>query len=312
MNLIPKRLSQFISGITLLVLISSCGHKNQQIEHDKYITEINQWHQQRIHSLKQEDSWLSLAGLYDIKEGTHTFGSDSSNNLIFPPKAASELGTITRHDSVFQFTINPKAEVTNGNGEPVSETVMHPINGEGSQTKLRYHSLFWYIIKRRDHYFIRLKDAQNPNFDAFNGIERFPISQKWRVKATFHRFDKPETISIPDVLGEVFQDSLYGRLDFTIEGQGYSLAPLGNPDTDDQFFIIVGDKTNGNSTYGGGRFIYCATPDENGVTYIDFNKAYDPPCVFTEFATCPLPPTQNRLPIRITAGEKMYHPLKQL
>lgn len=277
------------------------------MDHDKYIAEVNQWHQKRIDSLKQEDSWLSLAGLYELKEGKHTFGADSSNDIVFPPKAAAQMGTITRSDSVFQFSINPKVDVLNGDGQSVTKTIMHPISGEGSQSKLRYQSLFWYIIKRRDHYFIRLKDTKNSNFDTFDGIDRFPISQKWRIKATFNRFDEPKTISIPDVLGEVFQDSLYGTLDFTIDGEKYSLAPLGNPDTDKEFFIIVGDKTNGDSTYGGGRFIYCPTPGKDNITYIDFNKAYNPPCVFTEFATCPLPPAQNRLPIKITAGEKMYH-----
>jgi len=292
--------------LLLSVIFSACSNKEQNMDHDRYVAKINQWHQRRVDSLKQSDSWLSLAGLYEIKEGSHTFGADSSNDIVFPPKAAPRLGTITKKDSIFRFRIDPGVTVTK-DGKPVFKIKMKAISGEGGQTKLHYHSLFWYIIKRRDHYFIRLKDAQNSNFDSFDGIERFPVSPKWRVKATFNRFDEPKTISIPDVLGEVFQDSLYGLLEFTIDSKKYSIAPLGNPDTDDDFFLIIGDKTNGNSTYGGGRFIYCPTPDKNGITYIDFNKAYNPPCVFTEFATCPLPPSQNRLPIKITAGEKMYH-----
>ncbi|MGD8427869.1 MAG: DUF1684 domain-containing protein [Balneolaceae bacterium] len=298
----------FISIIlfVLVSLLTACGKKDPKMDHNKYLAEVNGWHQKRIESLKQEDSWLSLAGLYEVKQGTHTFGSDSTNDIIFPPKAAAKMGIISRRDSIFKITVAPGVHITN-EGQTASEITMKTSEQVEEPTVLRYHSLFWYVIKRREHYYIRLKDAKNPNFTSFHGIDRFPVSLKWRVKATFNRFEEPKTISIPDVMGEVFQDSLYGTLNFTIDGKQYSLAPLGSPDKDDEFFIIVGDKTNGDSTYGGGRFIYSPTPDQNGITYIDFNKAYNPPCVFTDFATCPLPPSQNRLPIKITAGEKMYH-----
>lgn len=270
----------------------------------EHVSFINDWHQERIESLKEEDSWLSLAGLHQLDEGTHTFGSDSSNDLVFPPKATANLGSITKQGNSFSIDVNPGANVTHESVQISEMELQTSLSGE--PTVLRHQSLLWYIIERRGDYYIRVKDTEHPNFDSFDGIERFPISQKWRIQATFNSFEEPRTISIPDILGDVYQDSLYGMLEFSIDGQQYNIAPLGHPQNADDFFIIFGDETNGESTYGGGRYIHIPLPDEDGKTYLDFNKAYNPPCVFTEFATCPLPPKPNRLPIRITAGEKAF------
>lgn len=294
---IPLLLGIFLMGI-------SCSNQNVQQNKEQYVKEVNDWHQERINELKENDSWLTLAGLFSLEEGDQSFGSDSSNDIIFPPKAPEYIGTITKKDSIFSVEIAEDISVTHHNAE-VSEMKLKA-DSQGDPTILRNQSLFWYIIERRGTYYIRLKDRNHANLLAFNGIERFPVSRDWRVKATFNEFKEAKTIAIPDVLGEVYEDSLYGNLKFAIDGEQYSLAPLGHPQKDEEFFIIFGDQTNKKSTYGGGRYIYVPTPNDNGKTYIDFNKAYNPPCVFTNFATCPLPPSQNRLDLTITAGEKMY------
>ena len=293
-------LTVFIVGITLV----SCSNSDQQLSEQQHAKKVNQWHKNRIDSLKEKDSWLSLAGLFKLKKGINTLGSDSSNSLIFPKKAPAEIGTLTVSDSTFLFKANPKVSIYQ-DGEKISTQELY-LDSDRPSAILKHASLRWYIIERRGQLYLRLKDTEHPNFANFSGIERFPISQKWRIKARFNRFNTPKTISIPDVFGDVYQDSLYGTLDFNIDGHRYRLAPLGNPETDREFFIILGDQTNGQSTYSGGRYLYIPTPKENGITYIDFNKAYNPPCVFTRFATCPLPPARNKLPVKITAGEKLY------
>src|SRR5699024_4844838 len=139
----------------------------------------------------------------------------------------------------------------------------------------------------------------------FKGIERFKVDKKWRIKAIFKPFDQPKKIKIPTVTGRPTEMSVPGILEFTIADQTYTLQPYGSMD-DDELFVIFGDVTNGEQTYGGGRFLYIKVPDEDGVTYLDFNKAYNPSCAFTKFATCPLPNSRNRLPVKIKAGEKKY------
>lgn len=299
--------------LTLLAIIFFAGigiscTSDHNTTDQQYIQEVNEWHAKRIAALEERDSWMSLVGLYRLEEGTQTLGADSTNDIIFPPKAPAQIGTLTKDGNSITIDADPNVNVMYDSTQ-VSQ--MELTSGDQEEAKVLQHDeLLWYIIERRNNYYIRLKDTEHPNFDSFDGIDRFPVSEKWRVKATFNAFEEPKEITIPDVLGEGMKSTLYGTLDFSIDGKEYSIVPLNHPQKDDEFFIIFGDKTNGESTYGGGRYIYIPTPDENGETYLDFNKSYNPPCVFTKFATCPLPPMQNRLPIKVTAGEKMYGDLK--
>lgn len=290
------------TAITVLVILTGCD--NSPSEQQDYIETIDEWHEERIRSLEEEDSWLSLAGLYRLKEGENSFGADSANDIAFPGKdVPAKLGTLIMRDNTIRIRIDPESVVQH-NGSKVTEMEVAS-DKEGEPDVFTYKSLRWYVIERRGTYYLRLKDTQHSNYASFDGIERFPVSPEWRLKATFTEFEQPETISIPDILGDVYEDTLYGLLSFEIGGETYELAPLNSPESD-RFFIIFGDRTNGDETYGGGRYIYIDTPDEDNTTWIDFNKAYNPPCVFTKYATCPLPPQQNRLPVRITAGEKDY------
>jgi len=168
---------------------------------------------------------------------------------------------------------------------------------------LSYGTLMWYIHKVDDKYAVRLKDSENPARIHFKGIETYPIDAKWRIKAKFEPYDPPKHLPIPNIMGFNTDEISPGRLVFKVKGKTYSLDPILEVGEKD-YFIIFGDKTNGIETYGAGRFVYASPPDSDGFTYIDFNKAYNPPCVFTKYATCPLPPPQNRLPFKVTAGEK--------
>ncbi len=159
------------------------------------------------------------------------------------------------------------------------------------------------LLRRDDKIGIRLRDLEAPLVRDFEGIERFPVEKSWQVEAVFKRYENPVEISIPTVLGTIEKDTSFGRLAFVIENQQYHIDPIFSGD---KLFIIFADLTNGIETYGGGRFLYSDVPDSTGKTILDFNKAYNPPCAFTKFATCPLPPKENRLRIEIKAGEKSY------
>jgi uncharacterized protein (DUF1684 family) len=170
----------------------------------------------------------------------------------------------------------------------------------------RLASLQWQVIQRQDLIGIRLRDTANAAIREFQGIESFPVSIDWRIPARFDRYDPPRVIEVPNVLGQISEQPSPGAVVFRVGGERLRLDVTGNPEGD-SFSIVFGDMTNGIETYGGGRFLEVEAPDEEGRLFIDFNRAYNPPCVFTAFATCPLPSRENNLSVRIEAGEKSGH-----
>ncbi len=197
----------------------------------------------------------------------------------------------------------PGIAMTSG-GQPVTAAPLRT-DAEGSPTVLAYGHVSFFVIKRRDRFAVRVKNSESPVLAAFGGLDAFPIDMRWRIEARFERYDPPKEVLVPSVLGGVDREICPGAIVFEIDGSTYRLEPVLEQGTDD-LFIIFGDRTNGFETYGAGRFVYAKQPDKDGRLILDFNKSYSPPCVFTPYATCPLPPPQNRLPIRIEAGEKVY------
>ncbi len=295
--------------VALAVFLIFPGCQRESATTDaQYLQSIEKWHQQRIERLRRNDSWLTLAGLFWLHPGTNSFGSAPDNSIRFPAgKADDHIGVFTLSDSVVSVNIFPGVQVLDETGQPVQKLTLQD-DFRGHPTILRHRSLLFYVIKRGKRFAIRLKDTEHPNLKHFAGIERFPVDPRWRVRAVLKPFTTPRTVAVPTVLGTVVEEPAPGFLEFQIAGETYRLLPLGKPG-DTEYFIIFGDATNGKETYGAGRFLDVPAPDSTGVTYIDFNKAYNPPCAFTPYATCPLPPEENYLPIRVTAGEKNYRGL---
>jgi uncharacterized protein (DUF1684 family) len=171
----------------------------------------------------------------------------------------------------------------------------------GKPTLLQSGSLAWFIIKRGDNYGIRLRDYKHPALMEFHGIESFPPDEEWVIRAGFEEFTEPYELNLPTVHGINERNNCPGTLRFRVGGSEQLLYPTS---AGDGFFIVFADETSGLETYGGGRFLYTAKPDSDNIVTIDFNRAYNPPCAFTPFATCPLPPRENILTVRIEAGEK--------
>ncbi|RYU93530.1 DUF1684 domain-containing protein [Emticicia agri] len=264
-----------------------------------YQIEIKAWHNQRVENLKKENGWLNLAGLFWLEKGKNAFGNSSTNKIIFPiGKSDDFLGNlILEKGEVFIETTPDKAIYAND--EQVTKLKIFPSE---KPVILKHKSLRWFVIKRGDKYGIRLRDLESPFLKEFSGIETFPVDEKWKVKAKLVK-EANKKIPILDVLGHTNLQDSPGKLVFTIDGKEHSLDAL---EEGDNLFIIFADKTNKKETYGAGRFVYTPKPDENGVVLLDFNKSINPPCAFTPYATCPLPPKQNTLEIAINAGEKNY------
>lgn len=287
-------------------MISFSCHPNESTgkQNLSYIKEINNWRNRRIASLKDKNGWLSLAGLFWLEEGENSFGSDQTNDIIFPTgKAPDFIGSFVLEGEQVRVKIRPDVKVLL-EGEPVHDKILQS-NEKGTPTILSLESLSWYIIKRGEKLAVRLKDSENPRIKQFKGINSYPIDSAWRIPAHFEPFEKPTRIRMATVLGTVEELTSPGVLVFEIQDKTYQLDAIAEPD-DDQFWVVFADQTNGESTYGGGRYLYVDKPGADDATIIDFNKAYNPPCVFSEFATCALPHQRNRLPVKITAGEKNY------
>ncbi len=267
--------------------------------------EIEAWQAKRIASLKREDGWLTLVGLFWLQEGQNRFGSDpASNRIVFPKGTAPKtLGSLDLSGGVVTLRAAPDSGLTS-DGRPVTTMTLRS-DAEGGPTVVRQGRISFLVIKRGERLGVRVKDSASPTLLSFHGLESYPIDARWRFDASFEAYSPPKTIAVPNILGTVDQEKSPGAVVFDIAGRAYRIDAVRESGSDD-LFLIFGDQTNGVETYGGGRFLYTAPPDKAGRVILDFNKAYNPPCVFTPYATCPLPPAQNRLPIRVEAGEKRY------
>ncbi len=287
---------------TLYACVSTPPHPTPDIsEYEKQITD---WHQKRNDRLNQPDGWLTLSGLFWLEEGVNTFGGSRDNDLIFPGEyVAPLLGTLVLEDDSVSIRVADGIEILIGDSAIHTSGLKKDSNGDPDF--LTWGSLTWYVIERGDRIGIRLKDSAHPNYVNFKPTQLFPIDSTWRVPAHLEVFDSLRSVDITNVLGDSEPNPTPGRLHFKLNGAGYTLTPLGDPG-DKNYFIIFGDASNGLSTYGAGRFLVIPAADENGNTVIDFNKSYNMPCVFSPYATCPLPPQENLLSIAVEAGEMNY------
>lgn len=276
-------------------------------ESDAYKHTIESWHQKRIEDLKKTNGWLNLEGLFWLNSGVNQFGKSKESDCRFEESTFPDhLGDfIFNGDSVVWVNKIQKGALVNDKTIAINEpiTVFKTSNGNYTSANFSWGSYRWVIIKREDKVGIRFRNLNAKTLKEFKGIERFPVDSKWKLKAKLIQ-PVQGLLMITNVLGQTTAQKNAGQLIFEMNGKDYSLDVIdeGGP----KYFITFADETSNKTTYGAGRFIEIAKPDADGNTEIDFNLAYNPPCAFTAFATCPLPPPQNRLAIAITAGEKKY------
>jgi uncharacterized protein (DUF1684 family) len=309
------RAASLLAPCLALLLSAACAseqHQQQQTQPQPtqqakttgaaYAEEVEQWKSKRLASLKGEDGWLSLVGLHWLKEGENKIGGDALNEVPLPEgKAPRVAGSLFLNNGAVKIEARPDSGITS-EGKPVTSLDLKS-DADGKPTTLKLGTLTFHVIKRGERIGVRVKDSAALERTNFRGLEYFPTDERWRVDARFEPYNPPKTIPIVNVLNMEEDNPSPGAIVFDLDGKTYRLDAL-TEEGEEQFFIIFADATSGRETYGAGRYLYAGPPDSQGRIVIDFNEAYSPPCAFTKYATCPLPPDQNRLPLRVEAGEK--------
>lgn len=294
------------SAAACALLVGACGKHAPQVDPVVYQKEVDDWKADRLKRLTGPDGWTTLVGLYWLQPGANGFGSGADNALkLDAPGFPAEVGHFDFDGKSVSFTAAKSVQVLNA-GKPVTRIKM--VNdadaGAADPTTLTVGSVSFYAIKRVDKLGIRVKDLNAEARVDFKGLEYFPLDQGWRFEAKFEPYSPMKKISIINILGMEEDMNSPGALLFDIDGTQFRLdTVLEDGETD--YFVMFADQTSGKQTYGAGRFLY-VKPPKDGVTVLDFNKSYNPPCAFSPYATCPLPPPENRLPLAVTAGELKY------
>ncbi len=286
---------------TCLVIMGFLGFANAAEEQK---SEYQQWKDYRVEKLKQPHGWLSLVGLEWLRVGENSIGSANDNDIQLS-HGPEHLGSfwLDRNNDL-KFSPNAGSEVITDDDLITGMMTVHADSSDEDTTIFTVDTFLFHVIERGDKMGIRIKDSQAETRTGFLGVEYFPEDVKYRIDAQFIPYEPAKIIPTVNVLGILTEQESPGRLEFTIDGVAYSLDAL---DSAEDYYMIFGDKTNGKTTYGPGRFLYTdGKVTEQGTVRIDFNKAYNPPCSFTAYSTCTLPPLQNRMRVEINAGEKKY------
>ena len=264
-----------------------------------YQASVEKWKADMVEDLKQ--NWLPLAGLFWLKPGENTFGTDAKNALVLPENSApARAGSFVLDGKEVTVKLVPGASATI-NGKPATTAELDP-DRSGHASVVELGTLRMHVILRGDRVGIRVKDLDSPALKKYRGPQFFPLNPRFKVTATWVPSDGQKSVDVPNVLGDVIPTPVAGEARFTMNGQEFRLQALGGNPAKGLFFVFK-DLTSKTETYPPGRFLD-SEPVANGTVVLDFNEAYNPPCAVTPYATCPLPPKENQLPVAIPAGEK--------
>jgi uncharacterized protein len=290
--------SLVLIGALLLVPLSTMAGVPDEAAHRAAVEE---WRAKRLANLTSETGWLTLVALRPLAAGTTSFGRAAANAFrLDHVSLPANTGTFDVRNGKVHFIAKPGSGITH-EGAAVTSVDMQPDTG-GTPTVLAVGSLRFFVIDRDGKLYVRVRDVEHPLRRQFAGLEYFPIRPEWVVDARYEPYEPARQIVIMDILGEERPMTAPGALVFERGGQEWRLDAIADDPDGDQLFIMFADGTSARETYGAGRFMYVPRP-KAGRVQVDFNKAYSPPCAFNEFATCPLPPPQNRLALRVEAGE---------
>jgi len=284
----------------ILFVALSCAAPLKEASQEQ-IKGWEEWKETRIKNLKAPSGFLNLAGLYWLKQGENTFGSDSSNDIIFPsgmPGTIGILNWMSNQVNVFQLI-----EGVSIDSIYQEEGIVYDADS-AFVGKMELGFYQWYIIERAGNIGIRLKDLDHIKLKETINIHFYDFNPELVVQADFVSYPVPKKLRMDNVLGHQFEMEISGQLRFKIGSQSFTMEPM---DAGDDLFIIFSDETSAIETYGSGRYMYAKKPKPGEKVTIDFNRSYNPPCAFSDFATCLIPPPENQLTVRIDAGELDYH-----
>ena len=264
-----------------------------------YADAIDAWCADRVARLKSETGYLNLVGLFWLEPGTYRFGAGDNNELVFAGTQTPLIGQFVVDDSGVRVEVEPGVVVLDGDREVRARLIDDDTTD--SPVTLTHGALAFGVVKRMNRYAVRVRDYENEALATFPALEYFPIDTSKRVPARIEYFDEPRVLSVNTVIeGLGWEPRSPGLAEFELDGKRYALEAY---ESGDRLFFVFGDRTNGRETYPAGRFLYAPWPDEEGITILDFNLAYSPPCAFNDFSTCPVASPRNRLPVRVEAGE---------
>ncbi|MGA2965320.1 MAG: DUF1684 domain-containing protein [Terriglobales bacterium] len=309
----------FVLVAMLALVASSTAQSSAQSSNERHPgdqaawqRDLLKWRDQRAASLQAPEGWLSLIALGWLKEGDNSFGSADDCRVQIAAKAPAHIAVVRLEKGALRL-LPPAAGFPKDlrvDGQPAKEQTLVPDDAD-KPSKLAIGTVTIIVIHRGDQFALRVKDLQAPTRVGFHGLHWYAPNPAYRVHARWIPYDPPKVLDIPTVLGTTTHMPAPGAAEFTLDGQVVRLEPvLEDPNATDLFFILR-DATSKTTTYGAGRFLSTELPDHGvsqpGEVWLDFNRLVNPPCAFTPYATCPLPPPQNRLSIAIPAGEQRYH-----
>lgn len=266
-----------------------------------YAQDVQSWRHAREESLKADGGWLTVAGLAWLSPGRNPFGAAAGSTVRLPAHSSPAVaGAFVVDHGQVTIEVAPGVNVSQA-GKPVTRGPLRTDAGGAEPDVLSLGAVTMQVLSRGDKLAVRIKDMRSPARAAFKGLHWYPVKPEYRVTARFLRTATPKTIRVDSIIGIPDDMISPGTVEFELGGKTLHLTPVVEPG-EKRLFFIFRDATAGHTTYGAGRFLY-ADPPRDGVVVLDFNRAYTPPCGFTAYATCPLPPTENRLPIAIEAGE---------
>jgi uncharacterized protein len=294
-----SNLIRMMASTALLAMATIAAHAAVDAT---YKTEIDAWRAKIEKSLRSDNGWLTLAGRHELSPGANTIGTASDNQIALAPGLApSHLGTINIEGDKVTLKLAPGVEMFNARGDPIGFSERTLQTDLDRRDWVYLERLSFHVIKRDDgKYILRVSDLESDVRKNFAGRIWYGVNPAMRIEAKYVPYSGKK-IDIVNVLGEVSQEPVAGYLEFRLNGKIHRLDALADPG--EPLFVIFGDRTGETATYPSGRFLEVALP-KNGKTVIDFNKAYNPPCAFSAYTTCPLPPPQNVLKTSVAAGEK--------
>lgn len=292
-------MNKFLRSVLLATLIGATA--GAEVPAD-YVQSVEQWRAGRLERLTRADGWLALIGRHPLEIGVWSVGS-APGNAIRLAAGPAQLGTITRTgDNTITFALADGVEAAIDGTSERTAPLLH--SRDAKPTYVRAGTINFYILEQGGRFFLRVRDSESARRKNFAGLDNYPVDPKWRIEAAWVPFETPRQLPITNVVGLTQDAACPGKAVFTLNGRTHELLPLQDAPDDDLFFILT-DTTAGEETYEASRFLY-ASPPQDGKVILDFNRLYNPPCAFTPFTTCPLPPKENVLPIAVKAGEKKY------
>ena len=284
-------------GVLTLLLVSG----ERAVTQD-YAAEIEAWRVDREENLKADDGWLTVTGLFFLNEGDNSFGSSPLNDIVLRTGPA-HAGVFTLHDGAVTARA-PGGETLSVDGRNVAAAQLWPREGD-ARPVVAIGPLTLYVHSSGARLAIRLRDRDSDLRRRFTGLRWYPVDESFRVRGRFVPHDEPRTVELSNILGDVQRAQSSGSVVLTVDGEELRMTAL---DLGGRLWFIFRDLTSGRETYPAARFLYADAPTGDGYTTVDFNRAYNPPCAINPYTTCPLPPRENRLPVRIEAGELDYQP----